>query len=561
MTTGSITSLGIGSGLDLQNILDKLRAVDESVINSKRAKKTEFQETINAYNGVNARLFTMKSDALNLSLQSNFIKTASSVTNEDILNATVVNGIEESSYTIDFTQKAQLNSWESASVSSKNDIMFSEPVTGIATSDEIVTTISETMSIYYGETGIEQQIDINLNSGLSLAEIVEQINLSDNNKDSSGTQLVQASLKLSSDEEYYITLSAVSGGTSLDSQVTVDAGFSGNYATPDTLVSITQNEISMYFSTAAGSTYQQVADLINDSSVNTGVTAAIIDNGDGTNPYQLTLTADDTGEDARITMTNLTLTEITGAAAASLDAMLTVNGIVYRRQSNSAINDIITGVTLNLKTVGETTININSEMSSVKKDIVSLVDGFNDLILYIKGSNDDTDNTSNNKGNQYLSNSNDVNRMISQVKSLISTIIDVDSAYASLANLGLEVNKDGTLKLDEVVLNQAITTNPEAVTSLFIGDSDEDVTGLGDLINDSLKNMLSDQGMVATEINTLTIRSVRVDKDIETATEQLDKRYELMAEEFARLDSYIRQLNSESAYMTSMFDSLTKDDK
>ena len=35
MTTGSITSLGIGSGLDLQNILDQLKEVDKSVINSE----------------------------------------------------------------------------------------------------------------------------------------------------------------------------------------------------------------------------------------------------------------------------------------------------------------------------------------------------------------------------------------------------------------------------------------------------------------------------------------------------------------------------------------------
>ncbi len=38
MTTGAITSLGIGSGLDLQNILDQLREVDKSVINENQTK-------------------------------------------------------------------------------------------------------------------------------------------------------------------------------------------------------------------------------------------------------------------------------------------------------------------------------------------------------------------------------------------------------------------------------------------------------------------------------------------------------------------------------------------
>ena len=564
MTTGSITSLGIGSGLDLQNILDQLKEVDKSVINSKEAKKTEYQETINAYNGVNARLFSMKSDALNLSLQSNFIKTTSSITDEDVLSATVVDGVEESSYTIDFTQKAQRNSWESTGVASKDDIMFSEPASGIASPDEAVTTTTEIMSIYYGESGSEQQIDINLESGLSLLEITEQINLSANNIDSDGNQIVQASFKMDSNEEYYIRLSAVSGGDSADSEITVDAGFSGSsYVAPDTMVSITQNENTMYLNVAAGSTHQQVAELINNAEYNPGITAAIIDNGDGTNPYQFTLTADKTGEDARITMSNLSLTEVSGADADSLDAMLTVNGIAYRRQSNSTINDIIIGVTMNLKDIGETTININAEMNSVKEDIISFVDNFNSLISYVKGSSDNTDDNdaSETEGNQYLSNSNNINRMLREVKSLVSTVLDVDSAYSSLLDLGIELNKDGTLSLDQELLDQATASNPDAVKALFVGDLDEGITGIGDIINDSLTNMLSDQGMVATEIDSLTTRSARVDKDIETATAQLDKRYEIMRADFARLDSYIRQLNSEAEYMTSMFDSLSNTEK
>ncbi|MCK5350559.1 MAG: flagellar filament capping protein FliD, partial [Desulfobacula sp.] len=92
-------------------------------------------------------------------------------------------------------------------------------------------------------------------------------------------------------------------------------------------------------------------------------------------------------------------------------------------------------------------------------------------------------------------------------------------------------------------------------------DSDEGITGLGDIINDGLTNMVSSQGIVSTEIDAAETRMERLGKDILTATERLDKRYKTMTAQFIRLDSYISRLNNESAFMQSMieaFDNLKK---
>ena len=111
MATGSITSLGIGSGLDLQDIIDQLKGVDEAVITAKQAEQTELQTQVDAYNTVNAKLFSIKSDALNLSLGSNFLANSVSISDEEILSATVGDGYEASSYSLEVTRKAQKNSW------------------------------------------------------------------------------------------------------------------------------------------------------------------------------------------------------------------------------------------------------------------------------------------------------------------------------------------------------------------------------------------------------------------------------------------------------------------
>ena len=207
---------------------------------AKQEEQAELLTQVDAYNTVNAKLFSIKSDALNLSLASSFMANSVSISDEDILSATVGDGYEESSYTVDVTQKAQRNSWASAGVESKTDVMFAEPASGIADHDTTqVTTQSETLSIFYGAAGDQQQIDVSLGSGLTLAEITDEINNSFNNKDTDGNQLVTASFTRGDNGDYYIRLSATSGGNSADSEINV-AGF--DWVAADTTVAIAQGD-------------------------------------------------------------------------------------------------------------------------------------------------------------------------------------------------------------------------------------------------------------------------------------------------------------------------------
>jgi len=559
MSTGSITSLGIGSGLDLQDIIDQLKGVDEARISAKVEEQAELQTQVDAYNTVNAKLFSIKSDALNLSLASNFLANSVSISDEDILSAAVGDGYEASSYSVDVTKKAQRNSWASAGVESKTDVMFAEPASGIADHDITqVTTQSETLSIFYGAAGEQEQINISLDSGLTLAEITDEINNSSNNKDTDGNQLVTASFTLGDNGDYYIRLSAASGGNSADSEISV-AGF--DWVAADTTVAIAQADDTMYLSVPPGSTYEETANLINGSENNPGVTAAMIDNGDSVNPYQLTLTSDDTGEDARLSLTNLAgLTEVTGAGGESLNSEFTVNGISYSRQSNAAIDDVITGVTFELKNAGEATLDIEVNNDTVKEDFLSMIKGFNDLVSYINGTGEDSsdaESETEDDTDNPLEGSNSAGRIVSQFKSLLTTSIDLDSAYTSLIDLGLEIAKDGTISIDEDILDEAIADDPDALKTLFLGDADRGITGIADVINDALSEMVSSTGIASTEINEAEAKIDRLDQGIDNETERLTKKYEIMSAQFLRLDTYINQLNSEAALMTSLIDSFS----
>jgi len=640
MATGSITSLGIGSGLDLQDIIDQLKGVDEAVITAKQDEQTELQTQVDAYNTVNAKLFSIKSDALNLSLASNFLGNRVSISNEDILSATVGDGYEASSYSLEVTQKAQKNSWASTAAAGKTDALFNEPESGISDIDTTAVTIlgagvalteevtlsadtlvgagstiasgstlsagtvlttdiinnsgttilagttlsvdtviqgdtllqedmtlrsgsileadsmTSPLSIYYGAEGDQEQIDISLEAGMTFEEIVDAINNSADNTDGDGNQLVTASIASNDNGEYYIRLSATSGENTEDSQISV-SGF--DWVAADTTVGITQGDSTMYLTVAPGTTYQGMAKLINEAENNPGITAAIINNGDTDNPYQLTLTADETGEDARITLSNFDeLTEVNGAGGESLNAEFAVDGISYSRQSNSGIDDVIDGVTFELKSVGETTLDIEVSHDTVKEDLLSMIEGFNDLVSYITGTgadSSDTESETEDDADNPFESSSSSRRIVAQLKSLLTTNIDLDSAYTSLIDLGLDIAKDGTISIDEDTLDEAIANDPDALRMLFLGDADEEITGIADVINDALSEMVSSTGIASTEIDQAEAKIDRLDQDIDNETARLTKKYEIMSAQFTRLDTYISQLNSEAALLTSLFDS------
>lgn len=64
------------------------------------------------------------------------------------------------------------------------------------------------------------------------------------------------------------------------------------------------------------------------------------------------------------------------------------------------------------------------------------------------------------------------------------------------------------------------------MASLFIGDSDKGITGLGDILNDKLTQMTRSTGLANGEKTAAEEKIDRLTTGIETATERLDKRYE-----------------------------------
>ncbi len=456
---GSISVLGLGSGLQLQDILDKLRKADEAPITRLNTEKTHYKDQLTAFDKLNQDLLNIKSKALNLSLQSTFIARKVSVSNESVLSASVSDGAPTNSYSLTVNQLATFSSWQGA---------------GLSQSDSVVN-----------------------NTG--------------------------------SDET-----------------------FSYHVGTGDT-VSVT---------VADGTTLEGLANLINNDPNNPGVTASVINDGDPSTPYKLLLKANDTGETSRIyidtQLSGYTLSEVQGAAGASLNAEVTVDGITYQRGTNTGITNILGGVTLNLMGTGSASVSVSSDHTGIKDTITSLVDSFNTVISSIK---DQTGYDSDGKPG-LLNDSSTIKSLRYQLINMLSSTVDTGGSIKSMFDLGLSINRDGSLSIDEDTLDAAMSSKFSDVKTFFLGDDTKGVTGLADTINNAMREMTRPStGLMATEHTAAEERISRIDSQIDSTTARLDRKYEILSQQFVQLDSFMNNMQSMSSYLTSQFDAISGKDK
>jgi flagellar hook-associated protein 2 len=129
-------------------------------------------------------------------------------------------------------------------------------------------------------------------------------------------------------------------------------------------------------------------------------------------------------------------------------------------------------------------------------------------------------------------------------------------------DLGLEINRDGTVTIDETKLDNALQNNFEDVQKFFLGDDTKDVTGLADRMNDKLRAMTRPStGLMATERTAAEQRIANIDNQIESTKSRLDRKYEILARQFAELDNFMSSMNSMSSYLETQFSSFSNNDK
>jgi len=164
MALGTISGLGVGSNLDLQGTLDKLRKVDDVVVNQLNDKKTKAKAQLVAFDVVNAKFLAVKTHALGLSLETNFLAKKVSGINDSMASATAALGTSDSTQSLEVIRLATQSSLQSD---------------GMATADTAVTTSAATLAYKLGVSG--QTVSVAVAANTTLTQLADQINKASDN--------------------------------------------------------------------------------------------------------------------------------------------------------------------------------------------------------------------------------------------------------------------------------------------------------------------------------------------------------------------------------------------
>ena len=292
---------------------------------------------------------------------------------------------------------------------------------------------------------------------------------------------------------------------------------------------------------SGGESLQNISDAIN--SANAGVNASIVQyngnyslviasaNSGSANAFSVTSGGTDSGNTSGNTLAGLqqSSTAATESFAAS-DALLTVNGVNVSSSSNT-LTGVINGASVNLEKAGQVTIGMSQDTSGIATTLQGFVDAYNKVQSTVNSAfNGDM------KGDDSLLSIQD---QLSSVLQTQEAGVDATTSFAYLSQVGISLQKDGTLALDQTAFNKALTSNPSAVANLF-GNSSS--TGFADRFNSTINNLLGPTGIVVTKQNDLN----------QSVTDETSHQTEIQTNLDAMRASYLQQYTTLNATLAQM---------
>ena len=229
--------------------------------------------------------------------------------------------------------------------------------------------------------------------------------------------------------------------------------------------------------TAANSSLSDIRDAINAADI--GVTATIVNDGSATVPYRLVLTSTTPGVASSMKIS------VSGDAAidtllandpeavqnlsenvTAQNASLEVDGLTVSKATNT-VTDVVPGVTLNLlKTnVGAPiTLTTTHDTSAVQNSAQNFVEALNALYTGLKNL---TYYDATTKQAGALQGDITARSIATNIRLTLSTALAGAGGYTNLSQLGISMQKDGTLELDADKLQTAIGNNSIDIASVF----------------------------------------------------------------------------------------------
>jgi flagellar hook-associated protein 2 len=475
----TFTSLGVGSGLDLNTIVTKLVALERQPISQMQSKASQLQTQVSSFGQISSLMSGMQTAANALS--NPLLWSGSTVASSDSSKVSVsaASGVSAGSYAVTVQQLASSQTLASAS----------------AFADSSALPGSGTLTLELGswDTG---QANFSPKSG--------------------------------------------SGAVAISVSAT------------DTLA----NVVDKINGAGAGVT----ASLITDTS---GVRLSLRSTATGAaNGFRLTAADSDGNNSDGLGLSVMAFDPPNGATAMQLmqgsaDAKATVNGIAVTSASN-ALTGVIDGLTLNLNQVSSTPVNItaNPDTAGMQTAIKTFASAYSAMVSYL---NSQTKYDPTSKVGGILQGDSAATNLQGKLRSMVGASSGASSTFARLSDIGLQVQRDGTLTVNQSKLDAATGNLAELKKSFANSD-------LANTANSGFARRFSDLATQALGLDgTITTRTAGLQKlisqngDDQTALNtRVDSFQARLVAQYTALDANVAKLNALSSYVTQQITNWNK---
>jgi flagellar hook-associated protein 2 len=436
-------------------------------------------------------------------------------------NALDVKGLEPGSTTVNISQLAQRDVYQTSTFSDKDALIDG----GNDSGDKVAITVGTTTVEFSTEGKTYQELADEINANASIVASVEQVG----------------------DSEYRIVIKSKDSGEAnkltIDT-IGVDLGF-GNVTSSSisdfnallTTGSITINGDEIV-SNMASISYD---DLINE-----------ITNYGGGGIYTATKDGDtieikaNDGSSVSVTETgtNGLNFQDTSHVVTAQNMKATVDGVNYNVSSNTIT--LQGNLTMTAVETGISTITIERDNTLILSRLQEFSTAYNELVDLVDAELYADDSPIEDLGSLRI--------MMNSIKNTLFGSYGT-SDDKSIFNYGFSMDMTGYMSIDSTVFSNAITNDLDGLKELFVGVAEKE--GLGTTLKSYLDNLDSYDGLLTTYGDTMADRKTKLEEEKTKAQELLDTKYSLMAQQFAAYTAIITQMEAAFGGMKMMIQQST----
>ena len=310
-------------------------------------------------------------------------------------------------------------------------------------------------------------------------------------------------------------------------------------------------------SITAGDSLTTVRDKIN--AADAGVRASLVNDGSGA---RLVIRSQSTGEVNAVKITasgdasldNLAYSPdeaSTGAmtqTTSAQDLNATINGLAVTDSSNT-LTDAIEGVTLTVKQTSATPVEVTvgSDTAAMRKAVDDFTKAYNDLNSYV---NEQTKYDPDKKVAGKLQGESATRSLQGQLRALLQGVSGASATYTSMSSLGIELQRDGSLSVNDSKFGAAIA-DPSALSTAFTADADGEASdGFGVRFTTLTTSLTDGDGLLQRRADGFRSQIKRQETQMATLEDRVARTEERLLKQYNTLDSNLGRLNGLSGYIS-----------